>query len=64
MMIFSNFIICIASQPVSSSVVCLIGWVTTPQEVQRPFYSGHLRLAEVTDIYTTVYNSSKITVMK
>jgi hypothetical protein len=31
---------------------------------ERPFHEGHPRASENTDIYSTVHNSSKITVMK
>jgi hypothetical protein len=32
--------------------------------VEPPFHGGHLRPPENTDIYSTIRNSNKITVMK
>ena len=39
-------------------------WVATLSEVKRPFHRGSLRPSENTDIYITIYNNSKITVMR
>jgi hypothetical protein len=38
--------------------------VLTPLEVDWPVHRGHLRLLENTDIYITIHNSNKITVMQ
>lgn len=39
-------------------------WAMTPLGVRRPFHRGRLRHLDNTDVYATVRNRSKITVMK
>lgn len=48
---------------VSESVVLNLG-VVNPFVVGRSFHGGHLQPPENTDIYITISNNSKITVMK
>lgn len=47
-----------------SRAVILNLWVMTPLGVERHSHRGCLSPSEVSDIYTTIHSSRKITVMK
>jgi hypothetical protein len=52
--------------PVGLPLYALWQWFSvgmTPLDGQMTFHGGHLRPSENTDIYITIHNSSKITVL-